>query len=225
MADVNEDHQEIAAAILAKASRAVSFAYTPATKRPRLADVVIRSAIGGIDLGARFKSEETADNAASLEEELEHANSEDWTEGDDPSPSSAPFVPSIAQWNLLVKKVGTLTQELEGTRNALSDLAQGSDVHLEGLDDQVADLRSSVGRGPTVLNPNVSSMELWMSVTGLSQTLHDLKYSVDNPLPKQFDLATRSIADNAARDANVARERASDLMQSTRLAGRRTIFP
>jgi hypothetical protein len=32
---------------------------------------------------------------------------------------------------------------------------------------------------------------------GLSQTLDDVKHSIDNPLPNQFDLATRSIADNA----------------------------
>jgi hypothetical protein len=105
MADVNEDHQEIAASILSKASWwAVSFAYTPATNRPRLADVVTHSVGGGVNLGARFKTEGAADKAVSFEEELELANSEDWTEGDDATPSSsAPFAPSISQWNFLVK--------------------------------------------------------------------------------------------------------------------------
>jgi hypothetical protein len=37
------NHQEIAAAIVTKASRGVSFAYTPAAKRPRMADLVSRS--------------------------------------------------------------------------------------------------------------------------------------------------------------------------------------
>lgn len=71
--------------------------------------------------------------------------SEDWTKGDDAYPSSAAFAPSIVQWNSLVKKVGLLTQELYGACRALSQLAEGSDLHLEGLDDQVTDLRALAG--------------------------------------------------------------------------------
>jgi hypothetical protein len=179
--DTRSLHQEVAAAILFKASRAVSFACTPATKRPRLTNIVSRSVGGGVNLGTRFKAEGFADKADSFVEELEVALSEDWMEDDDAASSSAGFSPSISQWNMLVKKVGSLTQELDGTRRALSQLAEGSDLHLEGLDDQVTNLRASVGRRPTVPGPDVPSMEMWQSVTGLSQIIQEVRHSsIDN---------------------------------------------
>ena len=214
MASEGEDHQEIAAAILTKASRAVSFAYTPATKRPRLLDLVSRSVGGGINLGSRFKTEGSADKADLFVEELKATFSEGWIEDEGVDPSSGSFTPSISQWNLLIGKVGSLAQELEAARAALTQLADGSDRHLEGLDDQVTDLRASVGRRPSILNPSVPSMELWMSVTGLSQTLQEVKEAVYHPTPSRFDVATRSIAETAARDAKGASEKTVDLQRS-----------
>jgi hypothetical protein len=90
-------------------------------------------------------------------------------------------------------------------------LAEESDNHLEILDDQVTDIRASVGRRPAVLSVNVQGMELWMSVASLSDTLQGVKHDVEHPVPNHYDSATRDIADNAARDAQVARERGIDL--------------
>jgi hypothetical protein len=81
MASGEEDHQEIAAAIVTKASRGVSFAYTPAAKRPRMTDIVPRSMGSVVDLAIRFRDEESADKVDSIVEDLEFAPSDDWTEG------------------------------------------------------------------------------------------------------------------------------------------------
>ena len=160
MANAEEDHQEIAAAIVTKASRAVSFAFTPATKRPRLTDLVARSVRGGVNLASRFGDEDSVDKTDSLVDELGVVAPEEWVEGEDIGFDPTAFAPTNAQWNTLVKTVGGLTQELKGARRALSLLAQESDMLMEGLDDQVTDLRASVGRRPRVLSAHVPSMEL-----------------------------------------------------------------
>jgi hypothetical protein len=216
MGSEDEDHQEIAAAIVTKASRGVSFAYTPAGKRPRMTELVSRSSAvrGGINLATQFRDEESAGKADSSMEELELAPSDDWTDSGELGSSPPLFTPTAGQWNMLVKKIGSLTQELSEARKGISILATESDNHLEVLDDQVTDLRASVGRRPAVLSENVPGMELWMSVSSMCDTLHDVKHNVDFPIPNRFDMSTRDIADNAARDAQVARERSSDLMQS-----------
>ena len=67
MASEGEDHQEIAAAILTKASRAVSFAYTPATKRPCLADLPCVSLCGRrSQLGGSFQNRRICGQGRSL---------------------------------------------------------------------------------------------------------------------------------------------------------------
>jgi hypothetical protein len=214
MSSGEEDHQEIAAAIITKASRGVSFAYTPAAKRPRMMELLSRSARRGTNLAAQFKHEEPAGKADSSVDELELAPSDDWTESGESGSSPPLFTPTAGQWNLLVKTIGSLSQELIDARKGISILAEESDGRMETLDDQVTDLRASVGKRPAVLSENVPGMELWMSVSSMCDTLQDVKHNVDHPIPNRFDMSTRDIADNAARDAQVARERASDLMQS-----------
>jgi hypothetical protein len=148
-------------------------------------------------------------------DELELAPSDNWVEGSETGSTPPTFSPTAGQWNLLVKRIVVLSRELGDARTkALSLLAEEPDNHLEILDDQVTDIRASVGRHPTFLSVNVPGMELWMSVSSLADTLQGVKDDVEHPVPNRFDSATRSIADNAARDAQIARERASTLMQS-----------
>jgi hypothetical protein len=214
MASGDADHAEIAAAIVTKAIWGVSFAYTPATKHPRLLDIVSRPSGSAIDLSARFREEGTTDKGDSLLNELELAPSDDWSEGGESGSVPTPFTPSSSQWNQVVKRIGGLSQELKDARQILSLLAEESDNHLEVLDDQVTNIRVSVGRRPAVLSTNVPGMELWMSVSSLADTLQGVRKNMDHPLPNRFDLATRDIADNAFQDAKMAKEKMSVLMDT-----------
>lgn len=103
--DFLEDSQEAAAATLTKASRDVSFAYMPASKRPRLADLV-RGCVGpGVNLAARLMGEGTVNKTDLFSEELEMASSGEWVEGNNDDEGPRPFAPMNGQWNQLVSRV------------------------------------------------------------------------------------------------------------------------
>jgi hypothetical protein len=53
--DNQDDHQEAAAATLTKASRTLSFSHTPATKGPRLTELISGPSGASVNLAERFK--------------------------------------------------------------------------------------------------------------------------------------------------------------------------
>jgi hypothetical protein len=151
-----------------------------------MADLVSRSTrTSAVDLATQFRYEDAADKADSFMDELELAPSDNWVEGSETGSTPPTFSPTACQWNLLVKRIGVLSPELGDVRKALSHLAEESDNHLEILDDQVTDIRASVGRHPTVLSVNVPGMELWMSLSSLVDTVQGVKHDVKHPVPSQ----------------------------------------
>jgi hypothetical protein len=217
------DHQEAAAATLTKASRAVSFSYTPASKRPRLTDLIAGPVGASVNLASRFKEEGAAGKADLFSEDLEANISDEWNEGGEGDSSAPPFSPTILQWNQLVKRVSSLTLDLEEARSALLRVAAESENHMESLDDQVINLRGSVGRRPTSLGPTVPGMELWTSMVGVCDTLHSVKSKVDRPVPTPHEISTRDLANSAGKDAKLAIEGIARLETSkTDLASKHT---
>jgi hypothetical protein len=82
MGEFSEDHQEAAATTLTKGSRKVSFSYTPASKRPRLAELVSGPLGASVNLAAQFKEEGYADEVDLFSEDLEANIPEEWVEGE-----------------------------------------------------------------------------------------------------------------------------------------------
>jgi hypothetical protein len=66
-----------------------------------------------VNLAERFKGEGAASKADLFSEDPEATMSEEWVEGDDQLSSC---VPTVSQWNQLVKRVGVISQDLEDAR-------------------------------------------------------------------------------------------------------------
>jgi hypothetical protein len=124
------------------------------------------------------------------------------------------FSPTASQWNQLVRRVSRLSRELSDAHTALLRVATESDDQMKNLDDQVLNLRGSVGKHPAVLNPNVLGMELRTSVVGISDDLQGVKDKVDHPVHTSLQVSTREIADRARKEARLAFEGVSRLENS-----------
>jgi hypothetical protein len=93
-------------------------------------------------LEPRFNEED--DSMDKMELSFDNLGAPDAQEGMDAEANSA-FSPSRAQRNSLVRRVDTLTSELETAREAISVMAEVSEERLEIVDGQVTNLRGSVG--------------------------------------------------------------------------------
>lgn len=112
--EATDVHFEVDAEALEKSKVMVSFAITPATQKPELTSLVskVLDAKSAKNLESRFREED--DNSDKEEESsfdlLEAATLEDDVKVER---DGLLFTPSVAQWNSLVCRVETLTQELE----------------------------------------------------------------------------------------------------------------
>jgi hypothetical protein len=181
-----------------------------------MTDIVSHSMGSGLNLATQFGEEDSVDKSDYFLHKLELAPVEDWTEGGAMGPAPPPFAPTAGQWDLLVKRISGLARDLGDAQRALSLLAEESDNHLEVLDDQVTAIRASVGWRPIIPCVNILGMESWMSVSSLSDTLQGVKHHIYHPVPNRFDLATRDIAHNAARDAQAAKYYKAGLLMETK---------
>jgi hypothetical protein len=210
--DVMQDSEdiglELAAEALEKSKLLVSFAVTPAAKKPKLTYLVSRvlRSKGAKNLENQFNEENRDTDKVEwsfedLEAPMDHENADGLNE-------AAPFSPSAGQWNSMVRKIENLTNELGAAREALSVLAEVSEDRLETIDGQVTNLRGLTGGRPNKLGPNLPGLDLWTNVTKLSDDVAQTREVLSQPRkPSGFDNLTRSLVD--AVQASVKKQASS----------------
>lgn len=188
---------ELMSEVVERSKHIVSFAVTPATKKPRLTNVVSRilNSKSVKNLSSRFDDEGSPTDKVDLSfEDLEVLESKEWSEVD---ANSSSFAPTATQWNSLVRHVSSLSGELKVALEAVTSLAEISESRFEVVDDQVTHLRGSVGSRPKQLGPNVPGLDVWTNITKLSDEVVDTQERIGNPTPSVYDVATRTMADSS----------------------------
>jgi hypothetical protein len=184
---------EIASEALEKSKLLVSFAVTPAQKKPKMQ--VLMSQIMGTknprNLGSQFEEEEAMDKMVLPFADLVK------TEAD----GSATFAPTTEQWNSLVRRVESLTEQLESAREAVTVMAEISESRFEVVDRQVINLRGSIGPRPEA-GSDALGLNLWSSVASLSADASAARESLARPLPTRYEMMTRTLADSAQAAAD-----------------------
>lgn len=69
-------------------------------------------------------------------------------------------------------------------------MAKESDDCMDNLGNQIMNLCGSLGRHLSVLSPNVPGMELWMSMTGICDSLQEVKQKIDHPVLTPHEAST-----------------------------------
>jgi hypothetical protein len=177
----------------------VSFAVTPAAKKPRLTHVVskVLNSKSAKNLATRFNDEDSTDKVDLPLENLEVCCvPADWTEVESNAPT---FAPSVAQWNSLVTHVISLTSKLNKALKAIALVAEISEAHFESVDDPVVHLRGYVGCMPRNLGPNLPGLDLWTNMSKLSDEIEDNQEKLCNSRPSVYETSTRVLADSASK--------------------------
>jgi hypothetical protein len=179
----------------------VSFAVTPAARKPKLTNVVTRvlRSKSGTNLDSRFEDED--EDMDKMEWSFENLEAPIGEQADDED-REKPFSPSAVQWNSLIHQVQSLTSELKTTREALTILAELSEDRFETVDGQVTNLRGSTGSRPRKLGPCLPALDLWTNVAKLAEEVADAQESLNHPKPTGFDTLPRSLVVSAQNTAN-----------------------
>jgi hypothetical protein len=194
---------ELAAEALEKSKLLVSFAITPARKKPKLPFMVskIMQDKDAKNLESRFAEEDDPMDKMGL---LSFKDLEAPTSSQDGSTtetnSSKLFSPSVAQWNSLVNRVETLTSELETTREALTAVADASEDRFIVIDRQVINLRGSIGSRPAGAGPSLPALDLWSNVVNLSSKMSDNRDALEHPRPSKYEVMTRKMSDTSQQE-------------------------
>jgi hypothetical protein len=130
---------ELVAEVMEKSSHVVSFAITPASKKPRLANLVSDMLVSKNpkNLASRFDDEDPTTKMDVSFENLKVPVSSDWTEVE---AASATFAPTVGQWNSLVGQVTSLKSDLEWAVAAVAVLSEVAESQFKSADDQVVHL-------------------------------------------------------------------------------------
>jgi hypothetical protein len=197
---------ELVAEVMEKSRHIVSFAVTPAAKKPRLTNVVsnILNSKSAKNLASRFDDEGFTDKVEMSFEELEAPRSEDWT---DAGAETSTFSPTPGQWNSLVQhvsllstRVSSLTEDLEKALAAVATLAELSENRFESVDDQVVHLRGSIGSRPRTLGPNLPGLDLWTNVSKMSDEAAEVRDKGSGVVqPSPYESMTRTLTEAAQK--------------------------
>jgi hypothetical protein len=120
--DIKDVRYEVTAEALEKSKLMVSFAITPATQKPKLTNLVSRNlnSKSAKNLEDRFRKKD--DDTVKVELSFEHLEAPVTKEGSEDIGYPPDFSPSVAQWNSLVRRVESLTEELGTARKAVAVL-------------------------------------------------------------------------------------------------------
>jgi hypothetical protein len=198
-----EDTQEaadvrfkVAAEALEKSKLMASFAIAPATQKPKLASLIskVSDAKSAKNLESRFKEEDDDSDKEELSFEfLEAPTRKDDVKIERDGPL---FTPSVAQWNSLIHRVETLTQELASTREAVAVVAEASEDRMDVIAGQVVHLRGSVGSRPFQQGPNLPALNLWTNVHKMADDVADVRKLLVRPQPSNYKTHARSLIDS-----------------------------
>jgi hypothetical protein len=114
---------------------------------------------------------------------------------------SESFSPTIEQWNSLVRRVESLTGELESAREAVTVMAKISESRFEVVDRQVINLQGAIGPRPEA-GLNALGLNLWSSVASLSADVTATRELLARPSPTRHEMMTRTVADLAQAAAD-----------------------
>jgi hypothetical protein len=194
--DMMNVRYEATAEALEKSKLMVSFAITPANQKPKLTNLVSRilNSKSAKNLEDRFRKEDDDTDKVNLS--FEHLEAPVMEEGSEYAGDAGTFSPSIAQWNSLVRRVETLTEELGTARKAVSVLAEVSDDRFNVVDGQVINLRGSIGGRPLKLGPNLPALDLWSNVAKLSDEVVESRELQSRLQPTPYETLTRSLVES-----------------------------
>jgi hypothetical protein len=195
--DSNNVRFEATAEALEKSKLMVSFAITPANQKPKLPNLVSRilNSKSTYNLEDRFRKED--DDTDKVELSFEHLEAPVMEEeGSKDVGDAAPFSPSVAQWNSLVRRVESLTEELGTARKALTILAEVSENRFDVIDGKVINLRGSIGCRPLQLGPNLPALDLWSNVAKLADEGAENRDLLTRSQPSPYETLTRSLVDS-----------------------------